>query len=238
MLSQLALKVKRRETPFYSFIYGWAKYLQGFNLPTIKFIHLPLYYLHSMAQRTVRRGIQVFWSIPLFKARCERVGESLSLPNGIPLVIGNHLKIYLGSHVTIGRSTLGASWVFDEPILRIGSHSSIGYGTTISVAKEVVVGNHCMISDGCLIMDSDDHPISPHKRLMGLPVDKEDVGAVSIGDNVWIGACSAVLKGVHIGDNSVIAAHSVVTMDVEENSVYGGNPARLIRRIPLKETSG
>ena len=75
--------------------------------------------------------MHICWSVPVFKARCEKVGKSLSLPNGIPLIIGSHLKIYLGDNVTIGRSTIGASKVYDNPVLKIGNNSTIGYGSVI-----------------------------------------------------------------------------------------------------------
>ena len=121
---------------------------------------------------------------------------------------------------------MGASKPFDEPILKLGNNSSIGYGTVISVAKEVIIGDNCMIAPNCIIMDNDDHPISPQKRELGEGVSKENVSSVKIGNNVWIGANCAILKGVTIGDNSVIATHSVITKDVMENCVYAGYPAR------------
>jgi acetyltransferase-like isoleucine patch superfamily enzyme len=230
MFDKFTLKIKRRENVFYSSLYDIAKFLLTFNLPMIRPIHLPLYYIDCLSKVTIQRLIHLFWSVPLFKARCEIVGKNLSLPNGIPLIIGNHLKIYLGNNVTIGRSTIGASKVFDKPVLKVGNKTYIGYGTTISVAKEVVIGDNCMISGGCLIMDSDDHPLSPQKRLLGMPVEKEDVQPIKIGNNVWIGSNCTILKGVTIGENSVIATHSVLTKDVEPNCMYGGVPAGLIRR--------
>lgn len=172
--------------------------------------------------------IHLFWSIPLFKARCYSVGQNLKLPNGIPLVIGSQLKIVLGHNVTIARSTIGTSKVFDQPVLRIGNNSTINYGSVISVAREVVIGDDCMISGNCLIMDSDDHPLSPSRRLAKEPVAPQDVEPVRIGNNVWIGAYAAILKGVTIGDNAVVGAHSVVTRDVPANSVVVGVPAKLV----------
>ena len=80
--------------------------------------------------------------------------------------MGDHLKIYLGDNVSIFRSTIGASKVFDEPVLSIGNMSGIGYGTVISVSKEVEIGDNCMIAPNCIIMDNDDHPISPQKRWL------------------------------------------------------------------------
>lgn len=230
MLSRIVLKIKRRENFFYGFLYGAAKFILSFNIPTIKLIHLPLYHLDYFAKGGLRWLINFFWAIPLFRARCEKVGKNLSLPNGIPLVVGGHLKIFLGDNVSIGRSTIGASKVFDDPVLRIGNHTSIGYGTVISVTKEVSIGNNCLIAPHCMIMDSDDHPIDPQKRLLKMPVEKEEVRPIKIGNNVWIGAHCAILKGVTIGDNSIISTHSVITKDVIENSIYAGNPARPVSR--------
>ena len=226
MISSIILKIKRRENSFYAFLYEVATRIRSFNIPTIKMIHLPLYYFDYAVRVSAGRIVQMFWSVPLFRARCVTVGRNLRLPNGIPLIIGNHLKIYLGDDVRIMRSTIGASKIFDDPMLRIGNNSGIGYGTTISVAKEVVIGDNSMIGPNCIIMDNDDHPISPQKRLAGETVSSEDVRPVVIGNNVWIGANCVILKGVTIGDNSIIATHTVITKDVMPNCVYAGYPAR------------
>lgn len=226
MLSSLVLKIKRKENRFYGFLYDTAKAVRSFNIPTVKWLHLPLYHLDHAVKEAVRHIFHVCWSVPLFKARCERVGKNLRLPNGIPYLEGGNLKIILGNNVTIGRTTIGASKVFDEPVLTIGDNSTIGFGSMISVSREVTIGENCMIAPGCLIMDSDDHPIHPGKRLLREPVDRNDVLPVRIGDNVWIGGNCAILKGVTIGDNAVIATHSVITRDVESNCVYAGYPAR------------
>lgn len=229
-LNRFILKIKRKQSPFYSFLYrlGWMYY--GFNMPYIKLIHLPLYYIDSVAKSVLERMMDVFWRGPLFKARCEQVGKNLRLPNEIPLINGSNLKIYVGNNVTIGRVTFSSSKIFDEAVLRIGSNTSINYGTNISITKEVIIGDNCMISGWCLIMDSDDHPISPLKRLKKLSVEKEEVSPVIIGNNVWIGAYSAVLKGVTIGNNSIIGTHSVVTEDVPPNCLYAGVPAKLVKK--------
>ena len=226
MISGFILKIKRRENSFYAFLYEVAKNIRSFNIPSIKIIHLPLYYVDYAVKVFADRIIQMFWSVPLFKARCETVGRNLRLPNGIPLILGNHLKIYLGDNVRILRSTIGAGKIFDSPVLKIGNNSGIGYGTTLSIAKSIVIGNNCLIGPNCIIMDNDDHPISPQKRLAGETVSPEDVHPVTIGNNVWVGANCAILKGVVIGDNSIIAAHSVITKEVMPNCVYAGYPAR------------
>ncbi|MBX3330264.1 MAG: acyltransferase [Nitrospira sp.] len=235
MLNAMILKIKRRKTPIYDFLYRCLTTVRSSSMPSIKWIHLPLYHLDQSVRRTARWLIGILWHAPLFKARCERVGAGLKLPDGMPYLIGSHLRLRLGENVLISRTTIGASKVFDSPLLEVGNSSTIGYGTTISVAKQVTIGNSVLIGPCCTIMDSDDHPIDPVRRVMREPVNAEDVKPVTIGNNVWIGAYCTILKGVTIGDNSIISAHSVIVRDVLPNCIYAGNPARpTVRDIDKK----
>jgi acetyltransferase-like isoleucine patch superfamily enzyme len=82
-----------------------------------------------------------------------------------------------------------------------------------------------MISIDCLIYDTDWHSLDGFDReILASPT--------SIGRGVWLGARVMVLKGVSIGDNTVVAANLVVTNDLPNNALTGGNPASVIR--PLK----
>jgi maltose O-acetyltransferase len=84
-----------------------------------------------------------------------------------------------------------------------------------------------LIGDQVTILDCDFHEISPITRMNGVgPIEP-----VVIGDNVWLGSRVMVLKGVTIGENSVVAAMSVVTKSIPPNSIAVGNPARVIRSI-------
>lgn len=226
MFNNIILKIKRKETRFYEYLYNTCKYFINYNIPVIKHIHRPLYYFDYFIKVFTSRTVHLLWSIPLFKSRCTIAGKNLHLPNGIPLIVGSHLKIYLGDNVSIGRSTISANKVFDNPTLKIGNNSTLGYGTVISISKEVTIGDNCLIAPNCIIMDSDDHPINPNKRLTGNGITKDEIKSVSIGNNVWIGSYCSILKGVNIGENSIISAHSVITKDVLPNCIYAGNPAR------------
>lgn len=90
--------------------------------------------------------------------------------------------------------------------------------------QEVVIGAYSLIPIDCLIYDTDWH------RLDGLDLDAL-AAPTRIGRGVWLGARIVALKGVTIGDNTVVAANSVVTRSLPNNVLAGGSPARVIRTI-------
>ena len=86
------------------------------------------------------------------------------------------------------------------------------------------------------IVDSDFHVHWPPEKRRTVRTGADD-RAVKIGEYVWIGANSLVLKGVSIGDNSIVGAGSVVANDIPANVIAAGNPARVIKNLPGGETS-
>jgi acetyltransferase-like isoleucine patch superfamily enzyme len=103
--------------------------------------------------------------------------------------------------------------------LHLGDNNLINTGTSINVIKKVEMGSNCLVSQDVAIRDNDGH------KLEGT----EWVAPVKIGDNVWLGFRSMVLKGVTIGDGAVVAAGAVVASDVPPRALVGGVPARVIR---------
>ena len=102
-------------------------------------------------------------------------------------------------------------------------------GTSITCrSKTIQIGDDTKIGPDCLITDTDFHGLEPGERLQSF---FENDKSVEVGRNVWIGMRCIILKGVTIGENAIIGAGSVVTKDVEPNSIYAGNPARLIRKL-------
>ncbi len=106
--------------------------------------------------------------------------------------------------------------------ITIGEGSYIGDRTEIHAGEKVSIGKNVRISWDCVIMDRDYHS---HDGMV------EKTNAVIIGDNVWIGCRSIILKGVTIGENAVIGAGSVVTKNVEARSIVAGNPAKFIKSV-------
>ena len=111
--------------------------------------------------------------------------------------------------------------------ISIGSNTLFSNDITIIAQSEIKIGSRCLIGDRLTIYDSDSHEINPTTRMRSAG----KVASVNIGNNVWIGSVVTILKGVTIGDNSVIAANSVVTKDIPANSMAAGNPAKVVKNI-------
>ncbi len=112
-------------------------------------------------------------------------------------------------------------------VLTIGEETTINNYTFISCTKNVSIGKNVMLAPFVYVLDVD------HKfQDLSIPISKQgyDSKSVKIGDNVWIGTNVIITKGVTIGDGAIIAANSVVSKDVVENCIYGGSPAKLLKK--------
>lgn len=150
----------------------------------------------------------------------------------VPYIRGKG-RIVIGSDVYIS-GQIGISFsrhAGQTPELIIGDRVFIGHECGFGVAGRITIGNDCLIGGGTRIQDNDGHPLDPEKRRAREPVAPENVRPVTIGNNVWIAPRATILKGVTIGENSIVGTGSVVTKDVPPNTVVAGNPAALIREL-------
>lgn len=213
---------------------GLLKYLRVFaiwayrlNVPAPKIVFRPLYELLCLYRLLFPFIIERVIYVPIFKARCEECGKGLTIRNKIPWIEGN-LSIRIGEDVELDNTIFVSGRSDGKPVLTIGDRSYIGYGTEISVLKRVTIGKDCLIARNCLISDNNGHWINPSKRKCREPLTESAVKPVTIGDGVWIGTGAVILRGVRIGEGAVVSANSVVTKDVEANSIVMGVPARKI----------
>jgi acetyltransferase-like isoleucine patch superfamily enzyme len=113
--------------------------------------------------------------------------------------------------------------------LIIGDNTGFS-GVSIYCANKIKIGNFCNFGGNSAIWDTDFHPLNFEARRIHETSEIKSVGIV-IGDDVFIGANSIILKGVTIGDKAIIGAGSVVTSDIPSMEIWGGNPAKFIKKV-------
>ncbi len=146
---------------------------------------------------------------------------------GVKLEIGPEATLRIGRWAWIGH---GCKIRVHEGEVSIGAKTVIGQEATISAYQHVSIGRECIIADRVMLIDFDHGVTEVERPIRAQGIYKRDV---RVGHNVWMGYGACVLRGVSVGDNSVIGTSSVVTRDFPANSVLGGVPARLIR---MRET--
>lgn len=109
--------------------------------------------------------------------------------------------------------------------IHIGDYTLLSPGVNITSADAIHIGNNCMLAAEVVISDCDWHGLYNRIRPFRCSA------PVQLEDNVWIGLRAIILKGVTIGENSVVGAGSVVVNDVPANTVVAGNPAKVIKTI-------
>jgi acetyltransferase-like isoleucine patch superfamily enzyme len=182
-----------------------------------------------------------YLSFPFMKLKLLVFG----IPHGSNCVFFGQTFFYKQKHSSI---VLGSDLVFrsypNSNLIGINRHCAI---STLQEKAEVIIGNGCGFSGtvigafvkvelgqnvrcgaNTLITDSDWHTDDPRAGASK---------PVKIGNNVWLGEGVKVLKGVNIGENSVIGAGSVVTTDVPANVIAAGNPCRVIKQLNNQATN-
>jgi acetyltransferase-like isoleucine patch superfamily enzyme len=162
---------------------------------------------------------------------CETAQIFRHLRNKKPdaVMIGKHVSCYAGCSFALGEN--GRCTIGDFTLLN---------GALIMAEEKIDIGSHCLVSWNVGIADSDFHPLEPAQRMIDAQAlapffndrpsrPRLETAPVKISDNVWIGMNAVILKGVTIGENSVVAAGSVVTKDVPANTVVAGNPAVAVK---------
>lgn len=176
----------------------------------------------------------------------------LRVPAGSGIKVWGKVYIYRhsGSEISIGKNVSIVSSprryafnIFPQSKLRTGYTgakiiigSNVGFNSIsiFSRSKQVKIGNNTIIGGNCQIADTDGHPVWPPEARHHYPGNEHDA-PVDIGKNVYIGLNVIVLKGVTIGDNSVIAAGSVVNHSIPENCLAAGVPAKVVKYFTVNK---
>jgi acetyltransferase-like isoleucine patch superfamily enzyme len=142
----------------------------------------------------------------------------------------NCFRIYSGA-ISISSGT----WIEQNSLIncvggnvKLGERFFMNRNSVIVSSCSITIGNDVLIANGVSIYDHDHTTIDPN-----ITYGKQGYveAPVVIGDNVWVGCHSVILKGVTIGKGSVIAAGSVVTKSIPEREIWGGIPAKFIKHV-------
>ena len=152
------------------------------------------------------------------------IDKETLLTNSYIKIEGNDNKIFIGANCCLKNLTIDMK--NENSVIKIGDKTSIEEARITSFEPyKIEIGKDCMFSADIVIMNTDVHKIYDTTTNLKTNEGKE----ISIGNHVWLGIRTIVLKGVNIGDNSIVAAGSIVTKDVKANTVVSGNPARQVK---------
>ena len=153
------------------------------------------------------------------------------LNKGGKIKIGNDVTIHSGRYdIPIGFENRTSLWVRKGAEIEIGDNCGLSNAVLCS-NKRIILGKHVLLGGGVKIYDTDFHSLDYlQRRELNNDLNRKSADVV-VEDDVFIGAGSIVLKGVHIGARSIIGAGSVVSSDIPCEEVWAGNPARCIRKL-------
>lgn len=115
----------------------------------------------------------------------------------------------------------------ENSVISFGRNVNINNSFSVISEKKIVIKNNVLIGFNCVITDSNFHDLKPDNRKTTDP----NPEAVTIEDNVFIGNNVTILKGVTIGENTVVAAGAIVTKSFPKDVVIGGAPAKIISEL-------
>jgi len=147
-------------------------------------------------------------------------------------------ELPVGVHVARGASLCDATSLDVGPhgVVRLGEFALVNAARIVCDAS-VEIGDYALVSWDVLLMDTYRVPFDPVERgravvgVRGPALDASAARPIHIGPRSWIGFGVCVLPGVRIGESSIVAARSVVAVDVPPHVVVAGNPARIVRRL-------
>lgn len=167
------------------------------------------------------------YSILLLKLKNVEFGKNPNLIGNSPLLTNNG-KFKVGNNLRIRSLQFKTELAcLDGAELIIGNNVFINHGANICASKSITIGNNVHIADLVMMHDTNFHEVEEGKGVTSKPI--------KIGNNAWIGARSIILPGVEIGENSVIAAGSVVTKSVPKNCLAAGVPAKVSKYLKCSD---
>ena len=156
----------------------------------------------------------------------------IAISKGGVLNIGkNFVMVNSAISNLIGRTQKCSFYIGENATLKIGDNVGMS-ATSIVCMQKVTIGNNVRLGGNTVIYDTDFHSLVREERVDETK-DRANVknAPVVIEDGVFIGAHTTILKGVTIGEDTIVGACSVVTKSIPKNEIWGGNPAKFIRKL-------
>lgn len=189
------------------------------------------YKLHKKF-RSIRDELYTLW----IRNFLGQLGEHSKICRPCKLEGGGQKNISIGDNTIIHSSSILGCWIkygeqqFPNASITIGNHCSIGEYSQITACNRISIGDGLLTGRYVIISDNshgglseEEANVEPAKRNL------KSKGEVVIGNNVWLGDKVSVLAGVHIGNNVIVGANSVVTKDIPDNCLAAGVPAKIIK---------
>jgi acetyltransferase-like isoleucine patch superfamily enzyme len=153
------------------------------------------------------------------------ITEGCSLRHLKIVIIGDNHQLVLEKNVNIKSGILWLEGSSNK--IEIGKYTTIegAHIASIESSSSVKIGEDCMLSDKIVIRNGDSHSIIDSKSKHRL----NPSGNILINNHVWIGSNVTILKNVHIKSNSIIGINSLVTRDIDANTLVAGSPAKKLR---------
>lgn len=144
--------------------------------------------------------------------------------------IEDNVKINSKYSVNPIGGNLFSTFIIDKNAVLLIKRGTRISNSTIYCKKEIIIGENVFIGGDTKIYDTDFHSLKLEERIKPFDSDIKSK-SINIENGVFIGASCIILKGVTIGENSIIGAGSVVTKNIPKNEIWAGNPAKFIRKI-------
>jgi acetyltransferase-like isoleucine patch superfamily enzyme len=200
----------------------------------LKGVEIMLQGLKQVAKWALVRALTAYVIAKYRLLRRDRVVFGPGFQANRKLVIKGPGRVIFGAHVNAwAHEERNVIIAFERDVtIRIGDHVRLN-GVGLMAKRGITIGDHCILGS-TLLVDTDFHSIrrdratNPHAPVASAPI--------TIADNVWLAGQAVVLKGVTIGQNSVVGFRAVVTRDVPPDVVVAGNPARVVRRLDDSDT--
>ncbi|MDX6600689.1 MAG: hypothetical protein QOE87_4576 [Gaiellales bacterium] len=169
--------------------------------------------------------LSVIFSIPrsYYRIRYRRVELGKHVLIAGRLRITGSIRVRIGDGCRIGKGVQ----ISGGGSLDIGPNTFLN-GPWIHADTTISIGRDCLLS-ACQVVDTDFHNVDPASRHEALSAN--GAAPITIAHNVWIGGGAMILKGVHIGPDSVVGAGTIVRRDVPERVVVIGNPQVIVRQL-------